>query len=277
MRSLPALAALAVAGSALAQDAGDDWDPHTDPEIRMTMASVNFGHLGIAVRCHDGGLDVVLTGLPPTEEPRREILLKFPDEETPSPTHWNVGMDRTIAVSERPAGFAREVRKGGRLDVVIPGGAEGGRNLRYALDLPSQHAVLDGVLTTCNKPLDDPRDAELKALGDTGLPGGIGWARPPRPQYPSRDPVYERGFAVVTCLSEAGGGLRGCEVETEHPRNGGFGEATLTATRRARLSNTVNPGEPIPTRLIQFRASYNMESHADAHIRSTTGSRIPRN
>jgi hypothetical protein len=278
MRILPALVALSVAGSALAQDATDDWDPFANPQSRVTMASVDFGNIGVIVRCQDGGLDAVLTGLPAMEAERREILLKFAEDEADYPTQWTVGVDRTMAVSESPSRFARNLRQGGRLDVVVPGGGPEGSNLRYALDLPSQHAVLDQTLTACGKPLEDPRDAELAALDDTGLPGGLGWARPPRPEYPGRIRTYERGFAVVSCLSEPDGGLRACEVDTEHPRDGGFGAATLTATRRARLSNTAEPGQPIAARMIRFRASFNMESVSDSHLRGTGGERgAPRN
>lgn len=274
--SIP-LAALTLlfAGPALAQQATDDWDRVVHPESSSIMASVDFGNsLSIAVRCQDGGLDAVLGGLPPvTSGDTRQILLKFGDDAEAYPTSWNVGVNPAIAVSERPAGFARELRQGGRLEVTAPGAGEGGRNLRYVLDLPSAHAVLDQTLTTCGKPLEDPRDAELAALGESGLPGGLGWARPPRADYPTRR-VYERGFAVITCLSQADGGLRACEIETEQPRDGGFGQAALDATRRARLENTAQPGQPITTQMIAYRTNFRMESPTEAHQRLTTPTRL---
>ena len=275
MRILAPILSLALTGTAVAQDATDDWDNTVNAEAKLTMASVDFGGIGIAVRCQDGGLDAVITGLPPvTDAERRTITLKFADDESPRATMWNVAVNPATGVSERPAAFARQLRQGGRLDVVVPGGAEGGRNLRYALDLPSAHAVIDQTLQACGKPLEDARDAELAALGDAGLPGGVNWASPPQPTYPTRR-VYERGFAVVTCLSEPDGGLRACEIETEHPRDGGFGEATLDATRRARLENTAAPGQPITPRMVSFRSNFHMESNGEAARRSPHGTRLP--
>ncbi|MES2860058.1 MAG: hypothetical protein V4701_01220 [Pseudomonadota bacterium] len=277
LKAFTTLVALASASAALAQDATDDWDSFVQPDNRVTMASVQFTEtVSIIVRCQDGGLDAVMTGLPPiTGVDRRELMLKFADDETPSPTYWNVGVDPSVGVSERPAGFARQLRQGGRLDVIVPGGGENGRNLRYALDLPTSHAVIDRTLAACGKPIEDPREAAAADLGESGLPVGFVWAQQPRPQYPSGRRVYERGFAVVTCLSEPDGNLTACEVETEHPRDGGFGEATLDATRRARVENSAAPGQPIPPRIVQFRSSYSMESVGDAALRSTRATRAP--
>lgn len=279
MRILAGIVAFAVSGTALAQERSDDWDILVQPENRLTMAYVDFGNaLSIGVRCVDGSYEAILTGLPPAPDlDRRVIMLQFADDESAYPTRWNVAIDPAVAVSENPAAFARDLRQGGQVQVTVPEGADDGRNLRYVLPLPSQHASIDQTLQACGKPLEDPRDLELAALGDTGLPGGITWARPPRPSYPDRGGrPYVRGFAVVTCLSQPDGSVRACEVEAEHPRDGGFGQSALDSVRRARLENTANPGEAVPMRKILFRADFRMETDTDAALRERTPSRIPR-
>ncbi|MNR67403.1 hypothetical protein D3C85_1913670 [compost metagenome] len=63
--------------------------------------------------------------------------------------------------------------------------------------------------------------------------------------------------------------MRDCVVETEHPIDGGFGQAAIEATRRARLRNK-NGGE-VPLGMIQYRTNFTMESSP------STGSRLRSN
>jgi hypothetical protein len=268
------MALLLLAVPAAGQEPLEDWDILVDPSNRLTMAYTDFNNgLSVAVRCVDGGYEAVLAGLPPVVGlERRPLTIQFREGQA-SPTLWNVAVDPTIAVSERPASFARDLREGGRLQIVAPGAAEGGRNLRYVLDLPASSTSVDRTLQACGKPLVDPRDAELAALGDSGLPGGVSWASLPRPSFPSTA-VYEAGFAVISCMTEPDGRLRACEVETEHPRDGGFGAAALHATRRARLENTDDAAAPVPLRRILYRTNFRLATEAE---NLTPPSRLPRN
>ncbi|MDP3406018.1 MAG: hypothetical protein Q8S03_15110 [Brevundimonas sp.] len=260
------LVGLLVSTAASAQEAPADWDLLVDPAKKLTMAYTDFNNgLSLAVRCVDGGYEAIIAGLPPAADlDRRPLTIQFGDDQ-PAPTQWNVAMDPAIAVSERPAPFARDLREGGRLQIVAPGAAEGGRNLRYVLDLPVSGASIDRTLEACDKPLVDPRDAELAALGDTGLPGGVNWASLPRPSFPS-PAVYQAGFAVISCLTEPDGRLRACEVETEHPRDGGFGAAALRATRRARLEDSNAPGAALPLRRILYRTQFRLETESESLV-----------
>lgn len=254
-RSLVTLLAFAVALPALAQDASADWDLANDQRRKLMVAYTQFNNgVGLATRCIDGGFEAVITGLPPAGRiSNRPLRIAFGDEELVQYS-WSVGIDDTIAVSQLPAPFARELRNGGRLRILVPRGAADGRNLMYDLTLPASSASIDQTLTTCNRPLVDPRDAELDALQEDGVPTNLTWAVRPTPRFPRTN--YARGFAVATCVTNPDGTLRDCTIESEHPRDGRFGQATLDAARRARLQNVDQPGSPVPVTRVLYKTNY---------------------
>lgn len=254
-------AALAATSPALAQEAPRDWDMHRNTRTDAVMAfSVFDNGLGIAVRCIDGAYEALLSGLPAAgESETRTLGMAFGDEEM-SMERWSVATNDTVAVGERPAPFARKLRQGGRLQILVPGGGGGGRNLRYDLTLPASSGSVDETLTACQRPLTDPRDAELDALPDGGLPNSLAWIRPPQIEYPS-SARYGRGFAVVSCVVNPDGSLRDCAVDSEHPHDGGFGAATLRAVRRARVHDPENPRAPAPPAMVSFRSRFVIEGY----------------
>jgi hypothetical protein len=254
-RPITVLVACAVALPALAQSASADWDLVVDPRTRLTAAYSRFDNgVVIATRCADGGFGVLITGLPPAgDAASRTLRIAFGDDEL-ADMAWNVATDDTAAVSELPAPFARRLREGGRLRILIPAGASDGRNLMYDLQLPASSASIDQTLTTCGRPVVDPRDAELAALPDQGVPLNLGWAVRPTPRYPRNR--YARGFAIATCVSNPDGTLRDCAIESEHPTDGGYGDAVLTAARRARLQNLGTPGAPVPTTRVLYKVRF---------------------
>lgn len=261
MRLISTACILALAAPALAQDAAADWDILRNPDQRLVMAYTVFDNgLGISVRCRRDSYEAVLIGLPaaPENQPSRTVGVSFGDDESHM-QRWNVAIDRTVALSELPAPFARKLRLGGRLQLVLPDGAGPGRNLRYALTLPASAATIDETLTACDRPLTDPRDAELEDLPDTGLPGDMVWVRQPRATYPSNR--YGSGFALVSCLTSPNGALRDCVVESEHPADGGFGDVTLRAARRSVVGMAGQPGAEIPVRKVQFRTRFYVQGH----------------
>ncbi|HEY1071693.1 hypothetical protein [Brevundimonas sp.] len=264
-----ALAALPAA-PVLAQDGPPngavDWDVTRDPSQKLIIAYTVFDNgLGIGARCLNRSFQVLISGLPPATGATRKLKIAFQDDDFDE-QRWNVAEDNAVAISDRPSPLARDMRDGGKMQIIVPGGAEGGRNLRYVLDLPASGAAIDEALLACDRPLVDPRDAELDALGDDGLPMNIEWSRQPEPSYPDGR-TYTRGFATVTCLTQPDGRLRDCVVETEHPIDGGFGEAALDATRRGRVRS--KDGGPVPLGMIQFRTNFLMD------MSPSTGSRIP--
>lgn len=254
---LPILIALGLAAvvPAVAQDAARDWDMHRNTRTDAVMAYTVFDNgLGIAVRCIDGGYEAFLSGLPAAGEGETRMLDVAFGEEDLKPQSWNVGVNDTIAVSSFPAPFARKLRQGGRLQVRVPDGAGPGRALRFDLALPASPVSIDETLSACGRPTVDPRDAEIEALAETGLPEDLVWARAPVVEFPSRS-RYGRGFAVVTCLVNRDGALRDCVVEAEHPHDGGFGEATLQAVRRARVRDTGGLTD-LPPVMTSFRVNF---------------------
>lgn len=265
------VAALAFAQPALtlAQDAAD-WDLTIKPEEKLTTAHTEFDNgLVFGARCQGSTFQVLIGGLPEAPEARdlasarRMLGIGFGDE-APSEHGFMIGANRSVVFSELPSSLARSMRKGGRMQIVVAGAAEDGRNLRYVVELPPSNTAIDQALTACGHPLVDPRDLELAALEDDGLPANIQWRRMPETYYPEGR-TYTAGFAVVTCLGRPDGRLSDCVVETEFPANGGFGDAALKATRSGRLEN--RDGGPMPLTHIVYRTNFRMAEE-------TTGSRI---
>lgn len=249
LRRLAVLPILALSTSALAQEQGD-WEVHRDERERIVAAFLpTTTGLAILVRCQDSAFTAYVAGLPKDDRDTRTLGSAFGDDEI-SDRRWQSGSEGTSAFSSLPAPFARKLREGGRLQLRVPGGGEGGRTVRYVLDLPPSSAAIDETLTACDRPLVDPRDAELEAVEENGLPTQVEWVRQPRISYPSTR--YARGFASVSCISHTDGSARDCVVETEHPHDAGFGEAALRGMRHARLRNRLNPDQPIPPSRFTF-------------------------
>ena len=248
---------LAAALPAMAQDAAEpDWDVLRDPAQKSVVAYIPLTTgLALAVRCVDGAFDAVIAGLPVYAQgrPTRPLHIAFGDDPLRQ-TNWNVTTDRTVAIADYPSAFARSLRKGGPLKIMIPRGADDGRNLVHNLILPPSSAAIGETMAACNRPLEDPRDALLPDIEERGLPAGITWARQPRPRYPNTN--YATGYAVLTCLAGADGALNQCEVESEQPAKSRFGEAALRATPTARIASTTEPTGQITPRMIAFRVNF---------------------
>lgn len=261
MRRVLVFTALCIAAAApvLAQDSGDDWELVRQPDEKSVLAFVPMtSGLAIGFRCVDGDYGAVIAGLPEAgrRDQTRTLRIKIGDGEF-TDTRWNVTTDRAVAIADYPAPLARRMRAGGLVSIVIPGGAEGGRNLRHELDLPVSSAAIDETLNACGRPLTDPRDALLPEIEADGLPDGVTWARPPRPRYPSMT-RYAQGYAVLSCLVRPDGGTRDCVVESEFPTNAGFGRNALRGAEDARVNSPGEiPGQYAP-RIVAFRVTYRM-------------------
>lgn len=258
-----ALTALSGAGQSVGQSvgqetapAGEDWDLIRDAKTRSTLAYVTTTPgLSIAMRCVKGSYSALLVGLPEATRgaKTRPLQIAFRDEEQKE-WRFNVTTNRTGAVADFPAPLARELRQGGRLQIVVPDGAAPGRNLRYDLNLPGSGAAIDETLRACDRPLVDPRDQELDAIGEDGLQVGMRWDRQIRPRYPVNN--YAEGFAVATCVAQPDGKLRDCVIETEHPADGRFGGAVLDAVRSATVA--YDGDQPAAPRMMAFRVNFVM-------------------
>jgi hypothetical protein len=256
-RALVLLTVSAIAFPASARAASDDWDIVRDPAKKSVLAFTSFDNgLSVGFRCVDGSFHAVITGLPPSQEGRRMLELQFRDAES-RPTMWTATTNASTVLGDLPAPLAREFRQGGSLGLTVPNGAADGRNLRYQVDLPASGAAVDEALTACGRPLVDPRDRDLEAIGATGLSGGLAWHRLPRPDFPF-PPRYTEGFAVLTCMTTPTGTVRDCVVEMEHPHDGGFGRAAVKGAERSRIQNAGEPGQPVPVRRFSFLTNFRM-------------------
>lgn len=255
---LPALLVLGLGGTATAQDATDDWEIVRQPDDKTVFTFVPMtSGLTIAFRCVDGNYGAVIAGLPQArrQDRTRTLRIKVGDEAF-SDTRWNVTTDRSVALADYPAPLARELRAGGPVSIVIPGGAEDGRNLRHELVLPPSSAAIDETLEACGRPVADPRDSLLPEIEENGLPAGVSWATAPRPRFPATR--YAEGYAVLSCVVQPEGSLADCVVESEFPFNSGFGRNGLRSIGDARIASPgETPGQYAP-RMIAFRINYRM-------------------
>lgn len=245
---------------ASAQDvAPADWETHRDERRNLTAAFLRTTTgIDILFRCEKGAFTGFLAGLPQQDGDQRTLEVAFGDAPL-RPTQWTAGSEGTSAFSEYPAPFARKMREGGRFQVRVRDGTEDGRPVRYVIDLPPSNVAIDQALEACGRPLVDPRDAEIEAVGENGLPTALQWVQVPRPTFPNTR--YARGFATVSCIASPQGRARDCVVETEHPFDGRFGKATLDAMSAVRLRNRLNPDVEIPPSRFVFRANYIMEGY----------------
>lgn len=256
-RMLAGLAVLVFAGSALAQDAAtDDWEIVREPARKTVHAFVPMSTgLTIGFRCVDGVYGAVIAGLPPAPRDSQTRVLGIGMGNGPlADTTWTVTTDRSVAMADYPSRLARDLRAGGAISIVIPNGAGRGRSLRHTLALPESSTAIDETLAACDRPLDDPRDALLPAIAETGLPEGVTWLVPPRPRYPGT--TYRSGQAVLTCVVQPTGRLEQCVVESEFPVDGGFGRSALRAAPDARIQSPAETPGTYSPRILGFRVNY---------------------
>ncbi len=258
LRRLVVLPFVALAGSALAQDT-TDWETYRNDRDNTVAAYLRTTTgLTLLVRCQQGAFTAFVAGLPEDATETRTLGVAFGDDEIYD-REWTNDSGGTSAFADLPAPLARSLREGGQMQLRVPGGGEGGAAVRYVLDLPPSTAAIDQTLTACDRPLVDPRDAELEAVGENGLPTAVVWQRVPQPRFP--DTRYARGFAVVSCIAGADGRPRDCVVETEHPHDGRFGKALLDSMGRSRLTNRLNPDQPIPPTHFVVKAPFFVEGY----------------
>lgn len=245
---LAGLMTLIAAAPVLAQDSVEDWELIQGDDLLAARVRFDNG-LGVVVRCHQGGLETFISGLPADPEvqtPRRTIGYAFGGSAL-RPSTWQTGRNGSTIFADVPAAMARRFRSGGELQLQA-GAVENGPARRYVIDLPPSSSSIDQVLTACDRPILDPRD-ELRrdetsdAPGETQA-GGSTWRRTPLPAFP-RAALDEgvSGMVVLSCLVGDRGRLDDCVVEVERPVGQGFGEAALRATRQARLE----PGRDNPS------------------------------
>ncbi|WAC59227.1 hypothetical protein [Brevundimonas sp. SL130] len=224
--------------------------------------------LTIAARCVDGVYDVLITGLPeaPSRALSRELGIQAGDQEEPFTSVWTVGTQRDTAFSRIPAVVARDLAKGGKLQVIVPATSKSPRT-RYVMELNPSSTAIEQTLTACGRPMVDPREArsdEIEGNGQDGLPSSVSWQTLPRPTFPDsvngRSPT--EGYVVLSCVVDALGGLNECQTESEQPAGYNLGRSVERSLPRARIKLTdeaAATGTPLAGLMIRFSVIFKME------------------
>ncbi|MDQ3125574.1 MAG: TonB family protein [Pseudomonadota bacterium] len=220
-------------------------------DLTLATAAYSSGQT-IVVRCQAGVLDVIVAGLPAIDGRTRYVettVGERPTERGP----WASGGDGTTVLSVAPAPTARRLRAGGSLRLSAAVSAANDSPLRrYAFDLPGQSASLDRVLEACSTPTTDARDDLPRWMPARGSTFNY-WRRMAMPEYPTAADRagINSGYAVLSCVVQAGGRLDQCVVESESQRRAGFGQSAVRAMGAARVL-LAEEGGPPPGELVIF-------------------------
>lgn len=200
--------------------------------------------------CRDRTFILALGGLPPAVEgaASRKLEINVRDDVLRS-SDWNVAPNSnpSVALSTAPSIYARRLRSADTFTVRIPAdGATPAR--RYQLALPSDHAALDAVMTSCGVPLENVADAAY----DPGQ-SIIVWAQAPRITVPSPLPSVNSADVLVQCGVDGEGRPQDCAILDEQPARSGFGRHALQMVRTGRLRQIdgapFQPGSTFATRM----------------------------
>ena len=259
--ALMGLASLSLTGAAQAQSA-DDWDFGADPSRKLTVASIDYGTYGVAVRCMDGVVSLTISGLPEASG-ERDLSLSLAGG--PSYTsQWISGRNSPVAFALWPRQLAGGLARGGTLVISAP---DGGLTRRYTMDLPRSEQSVARTLAACGHTLEAPAPAGENQVG-------LAWVNPPRPTPSNRADyaTYEQALAAVVCQIAPDGKLRDCEAESEFPPGSGWARASVvTAHREGRVRLTSGPGPIPPGRTIGFVSRLNWNDD----LLPATPSRLP--
>ncbi|MEW6537200.1 MAG: hypothetical protein AB1448_01250 [Pseudomonadota bacterium] len=272
LRFIVALAALAAGAPVLAQESapqGEDWTLTSVPERKAVLATIDFtSGLAVAARCVDGVYDVLITGLPeaPRRDMSRELGTQAGDQQEPYTSVWTVGTRRSTAFSRIPAVVARDLAKGGKLQIIVPS-TSGGPRTRYVMDLDPSSTAIEQTLTACGRPMVDPREARAKEIdgnGQDGLPDTVQWQTMPRPVFPEsvngQSPL--EGYVVLSCVLTDAGQMTECEPESEQPAGYNLWRSVERSLPRGRLKlsdQAAAAGLSLAGRMVRFSVNFKME------------------
>lgn len=247
------LAALLVAvGPAVAQET-DGWTVTEASGALIASASYESGQ-SFVVRCLNGRLDVMMTGVPIETETRTRWLEWISASGDRQRQTWLNLSDRPMVFAARPLHVARILRKGAPVSVRLLPTMETAQARRYDLPLPSDGSGVDQVLSACKVRLDDPRDDLVEVDPPFERPGVYPdiWQKMATPDYPTSGMSAGAGEVLYSCVVAEAGRLRDCRIEQETPPRAGFGQATLAALQsaRLRLGPGVEPGRLYITRML---------------------------
>lgn len=257
-RVLLAASAMGAAGSAGAQD-GDDWDYGHSAEQNASVAAVTFDTMGVAVRCMNDTLSVLLSGMPAGSGERS--LKVAVGEQGEEDSLWVSARDSGTLFAVWPRALAHDLALGGRLSVAVP---DGERVVRYAVELPASEAAIGRVLEACGQTLYGPVNDAPEGVNMAGLE----WASPPEINFPGQS-RYEGGIAAIVCTTRANGELEDCAIESEFPTGSGFGRASTLGAHRSGRVRPVAGGDSVREgRRIAFLTRFSLSNTPSLNIPS---------
>lgn len=227
-----ASASLLIGNSAATAQDPEDWDFGADSERDLTIAAVTFDNFGVAVRCMNDNLSVVVSGLPVASGERR-LTYSMGDGEARE-SLWISGRNSPSAFAVWPRYVATAMSRGGRLVIVAPDGDE---SRRYAVDLPPSPAAVGRVFQACGKVL-EPAGENSAPSGDSFA--GVRWAERPEPNFPYQTQT-ETGITAITCTLRGNGRMRDCQIESEFPEGSGYGRSAQFAANRTARVEAIDP------------------------------------
>jgi hypothetical protein len=230
------LAGLLIGNSAATAQDPEDWDFGADPERDLAIAAVTFDNFGVAVRCMNDNLSVVVSGLPVASGERRLSYSMGGDTERESV--WISGRNSTSAFAIWPRYVATGLSRGGRLVIVAP---DGEQSRRYAVDLPPSSSAVGRVFQACGKVI-EPAGENTAPSGESFA--GVRWAEEPEASFPSQANMEESGIGAVSCTLRANGRMRACQIESEFPEGSGFGRAAQFGANRTARAEPLDPSGP---------------------------------
>lgn len=215
-------ALLLVSGQAVDQPT-DDWDFAVDPTRKLTVASVAYAEGStLFAACLNDTLTVGVRGLPTPSVSTRWFERRFNDGRTET-SFWEASDTGTGLISGASARVARSLRTGGRL--VLNSAPDGEVPIHLALDLPTQSANLDRVLTACGRPLESPHDRAPP----------LGKLLEQTPAIPPPAAVRHSSFRVEVDCIVADGRLSACLSEHQHPADKALGAAVAREANGVRV------------------------------------------
>lgn len=241
MRTVVSLiGALALAGVAGAQER-PRWTLTETGGVTIAHTTLQ-SRAAVIARCARGQLSVLLQGVPaPADNMSVTTIVDASVDLTNA--WWLAGTDGML-MSRRPAAFIRGLAEGQSVAMSAP--RPGASPWVLESFLPEDRAPIDAVLTACDTPLSDPRDAleqVWKASRGSEKPP-VRWARQPTPNWPGGTaPQHIRqGSVVLTCITGEEGRLSDCRAESESPLGVGFGREAVKAANVARLNSDMPAG-----------------------------------
>jgi hypothetical protein len=202
--------------------------PSNDPQSQVVASTWSDG-TSVVARCDAGKLTAFVRTSARMAGPAVYVLTQREDD-APIGGWWVVSDDGLSAVSRNPNYLVRDLRQGGRLDIVLK--IRNAPDREMTLALPDQTGDLDSVMSNCG----------LTATPNPVTPDRppAQWSERPRPtadDFPGAALVANiSGQVAVSCVVSATFQPESCIVVDEAPMGAGFGAAAVRIVSRGKLA-----------------------------------------